>query len=344
MDNTFFVGFEIEKVNKFMKKSYLITGGTGSFGKEFVKKLLKDKNVNRIVIFSRDEAKQFYMSKELKENKKLRFFIGDIRDQYRISRAMIGVDIVVHAAALKQVPAAEYNPTEFIKTNIIGAENIIKSAIDLKIEKVIALSTDKASSPINLYGATKLVSDKLFTTANNILGSQKTKFSVVRYGNVINSRGSVVPFFKDLLKNGAKELPVTHKDMTRFFITLPEGVNFVYDSIKIMKGGEIFIPKIPSCKITDIVTALGKNLKIKITGIRPGEKIHEQLCSSDESDKCIEFKNFYVIEPNFNFNRNLNYMIIGKKRGKRVKKSFEYNSLKNQTKLSVNHIKKMINA
>jgi UDP-N-acetylglucosamine 4,6-dehydratase len=256
---------------------------------------------------------------------------------------MKDIDICIHAAALKQVPAAEYNPSEFIKTNIIGAENIIKASIDLKIKKIIALSTDKASSPINLYGATKLVSDKLFTTANNILGSQNTKFSVVRYGNVINSRGSVVPFFKNLINKGSKKMPITHKEMTRFLITLPQGVNFVLNCLKIMKGGEIFIPKIPSCKITDIVKAIDQKLSFKIIGIRPGEKIHEQLCSVDENNKCIEFKKFYIIEPNFSFNRKLKYNQIGKLKGKIVDKNFKYDSNTNNQKLSIEELKKLIN-
>lgn len=326
-----------------MLKSYLITGGTGSFGKAFIKKIITDKKIGRIVVFSRDEAKQFYMSQEFNKNSKLRFFLGDIRDSERIFRAMKDIDVVVHAAALKQVPAAEYNPTEFIKTNIIGAENIIKSSIELKTKKIIALSTDKASSPINLYGATKLVSDKLFISANNILGSQNTVFSVVRYGNVINSRGSVIPFFKELVSKGLRTMPITHKEMTRFLITLPQGVKFVLECLKIMKGGEIFIPKIPSCKITDIVKAISPNLNCKIIGIRPGEKIHEQLYSSDESSKCIEFKKFYLIEPNLIINKKLKYNQIGKFKGKRVTQNFDYNSNTNKKKLSVKDIKKLIN-
>jgi UDP-N-acetylglucosamine 4,6-dehydratase/5-epimerase len=326
-----------------MSKCYLITGGTGSFGKAFIKKIISNKEIGRIVIFSRDEAKQFYMSQEFNGNSKLRFFLGDIRDPERVQRAMKGIDVVVHAAALKQVPAAEYNPTEFIKTNIIGAENIIKASIELKTKKIIALSTDKASSPINLYGATKLVSDKLFTTANNILGSQDTKFSVVRYGNVINSRGSVIPFFRDLVNKGKKTMPITHKEMTRFLITLPQGVDFVLQCLKIMKGGEIFIPKIPSCKIIDVVKAIDKGLNLKIIGIRPGEKIHEQLFSADESNKCVEFKNFYIIEPNFTINRKLKFNKIGNLKGKKVDKNFEYNSCNNKKKLSIKEIKKLIN-
>lgn len=326
-----------------MSKSYLVTGGTGSFGKAFIRKIISHKEVKRIVIFSRDEAKQFYMRQEFKGNSKLRFFLGDIRDYERLHRAMKGIDTCIHAAALKQVPAAEYNPTEFIKTNIVGAENIIKASIDLKIKKIIALSTDKASSPINLYGATKLVSDKLFTTANNILGYQDTKFSVVRYGNVINSRGSVIPFFKDLANKGSKKLPITHKEMTRFLITLSQGVNFVLNCLKIMKGGEIFIPKIPSCKIIDIIKAIDQKLSFKVIGIRPGEKIHEELCSNDESNKCIEFKKFYIIEPNFSLNRKLKYNQIGKLRGKRVNENFKYDSKTNNQKLSIKELKKLIN-
>ena len=252
-----------------MKLSYLITGGTGSFGQSIVKKLLQKSTTKKIVVFSRDEAKQFDMKNSFKENNKLRFFIGDVRDLRRCKIAFNSIDIVIHAAALKQVPAAEYNPTEVIKTNIIGAENVIDAAMSCNVKKVIALSTDKASSPVNLYGATKLVSDKLFCSANNITGKQKIKFSVVRYGNVIGSRGSVIPYFKKLIQEKKNTLPITHKEMTRFLISLNDGVEFVIKCLDRMHGGEIFIPKIPSAKIIDLAKSMNPNIKFKFTGIRP---------------------------------------------------------------------------
>ena len=325
-----------------MKLSYLITGGTGSFGQSIVKKLLQNNTTKKIVVFSRDEAKQFDMKNSFKENKKLRFFIGDVRDLRRCKIAFNSIDIVIHAAALKQVPAAEYNPTEVIKTNITGAENVIDAAISCNVKKVIALSTDKASSPVNLYGATKLVSDKLFCSANNITGKQNIKFSVVRYGNVIGSRGSVIPFFKKLIEEKKNTLPITHKDMTRFLISLNDGVQFVIKCLDRMHGGEIFIPKIPSAKITDLAKSMNANIKFKFTGIRPGEKIHEELCSKNDSLNTIEFKDFYIITPSLIFKNKINYKKTKLNEfGKLVKNNFEYNSLNNLKKLSILQLKKI---
>ena len=325
-----------------MKLSYLITGGTGSFGQSIVKKLLQNNTTKKIVVFSRDEAKQFDMKNSFKENKKLRFFIGDVRDLRRCKIAFNSIDIVIHAAALKQVPAAEYNPTEVIKTNITGAENVIDAAISCNVKKVIALSTDKASSPVNLYGATKLVSDKLFCSANNITGKQNIKFSVVRYGNVIGSRGSVIPFFKKLIEEKKNTLPITHKDMTRFLISLNDGVQFVIKCLDRMHGGEIFIPKIPSAKITDLAKSMNANIKFKFTGIRPGEKIHEELCSRNDSLNTIEFKDFYIITPSLIFKNKINYKKTKLNEfGKLVKNNFEYNSLNNLKKLSILQLKKI---
>ena len=325
-----------------MKLSYLITGGTGSFGQSIVKKLLQNNTTKKIVVFSRDEAKQFDMKNSFKENKKLRFFIGDVRDLRRCKIAFNSIDIVIHAAALKQVPAAEYNPTEVIKTNITGAENVIDAAISCNVKKVIALSTDKASSPVNLYGATKLVSDKLFCSANNITGKQNIKFSVVRYGNVIGSRGSVIPFFKKLIEEKKNTLPITHKDMTRFLISLNDGVQFVIKCLDRMHGGEIFIPKIPSAKITDLAKSMNANIKFKFTGIRPGKKIHEELCSKNDSLNTIEFKDFYIITPSLIFKNKINYKKTKLNEfGKLVKNNFEYNSLNNLKKLSILQLKKI---
>ena len=290
----------------FNSKSILITGGTGSFGVKFIDKILQNYKPKRLVVYSRDELKQFEMNKTYNQ-KCMRYFLGDVRDSNRLDMAMKDIDICIHSAAMKQVVASEYNPMEAIKTNVLGAENIISSCLKNKVDKVIALSTDKAASPINLYGATKLVSDKLFISANNITGNDKTKFSVVRYGNVVGSRGSVIPFYIDLLKSGKNTLPLTHKDMTRFVITLEQGVDFVIRSIKIMKGAEIFVPKIRSLKVTDLINSLGNKIKTKQIGIRPGEKIHELLFSIDESLNVISFKDFYVIKPSFQLNKKINY-------------------------------------
>jgi UDP-N-acetylglucosamine 4,6-dehydratase len=316
----------------FDNKSILITGGTGSFGKKYTEILLKRFKPKKIIIYSRDELKQFEMAQKF-NSKEMRYFIGDVRDKERLKKAMEGVDFVIHAAALKQVPAAEYNPMEAIKTNIIGAQNIIDAAIENEVSKVIALSTDKAAAPINLYGATKLASDKLFIAANNLVGSKKTRFSVVRYGNVIGSRGSVVPYFVKLIKQGVKKLPITHKDMTRFLITLEEGVNFVLKNFERMQGGEIFVPKIPSMKIVDLAKAICPNCELEYVGIRPGEKLHEVMITKD--DRCIEFDNHYVILPTINFNFPADYSInrLGE-RGIEKEIGFEYSSGNNDWWLS----------
>jgi len=282
----------------FNNKNILITGGTGSFGKKYTDIILENYKPNKIIIFSRDELKQYEMGQTYNDPC-MRYFIGDVRDEDRVNEAMDGVDFVIHAAALKHVPVAEYNPMECIKTNITGAENVIKAALKNSVEKVIALSTDKASGPINLYGATKLASDKLFVAANNIVGDRKTRFAVVRYGNVVGSRGSVVPFFKQLIADGATELPITDVAMTRFLITLEDGVKFVLNNFKRMHGGEIFIPKIPSMKMTELAKALAPNLPHKIIGIRPGEKMHEVMIT--ENDTVVEFDDYYVITPTIQF-------------------------------------------
>jgi len=311
----------------FNNKNILITGGTGSFGKKYTEMILSKYKPNKIIIFSRDELKQYEMAQSFTDEC-MRYFIGDVRDENRVIEAMDEVNIVIHAAALKHVPVAEYNPMECIKTNIDGAQNVIKAAIKNEVEKVIALSTDKASSPINLYGATKLASDKLFIAANNMVGKRKTRFSVVRYGNVVGSRGSVVPFFKKLIEEGAIELPITDENMTRFLITLEDGVQFVLDNFERMHGGEIFIPKIPSMKMTDLAKALAGNLPHKIIGIRPGEKMHEVMITGD--DRVIEFDTYYTITPTIQFNHHVDYTInaLGEK-GKDIGIGFEYNSLNN---------------
>ena len=288
-------------MNLFKNKNILITGGTGSFGKKFVETIIRKYSFNKIIIYSRDELKQYDMKEELSKKfanlHKVRFFLGDVRDYERLYLALKDVDYVVHAAALKQVPAAEYNPTEFIKTNILGAENVIKASLNRKIKKVVALSTDKAVNPINLYGGTKLVSDKLFVSANNYVGREKISFSVVRYGNVAGSRGSVIPYFQKLEKDGSNFFPITDERMTRFWITLQEGVNFVISSFIRMRGGEVFIPLIPSFKVVDLAKAINPKLKLKIVGLRPGEKINELMCSADESQQVIKFKDYILILP-----------------------------------------------
>ncbi len=311
-------------------KVILITGGTGSFGKKYTQMLLEQYQPKKIIIFSRDELKQFEMQ-QVYSAACMRYFIGDVRDASRIEEAMEGVDYVIHAAAMKQVPAAEYNPMECIKTNIYGAENVIKAAIKNGVLKVIALSTDKAANPINLYGATKLASDKLFIAANNMVGTRDTRFSVVRYGNVVCSRGSVIPFFRKLIVDGATELPITHKDMTRFMITLQQGVEFVLKNFQRMQGGEIFIPKIPSMYMTDLAKAIAPNLPQKIVGIRPGEKLHEIMCPADDSHLTLEFKDHYVICPTIQFTNQCNFTKnnLGEK-GLPVKEGFEYNSGSNK--------------
>ena len=316
----------------FNNKNILITGGTGSFGKKYTQMILQKYRPNKIIIFSRDELKQYEMA-QVFDDKCMRYFIGDVRDEARLNEAMSGVDFVIHAAALKHVPIAEYNPMECIKTNINGAENVIKASINNEVEKVIALSTDKASSPINLYGATKLASDKLFVAANNMVGKRKTRFAVVRYGNVIGSRGSVVPFFQNLIENGVEELPITDENMTRFLITLEDGVQFVLDNFERMHGGEIFIPKIASMKMTDLALSLAPKLPHKIIGIRAGEKMHEVMITAD--DRVVEYDSYYVIKPTIQFIENVEYNTnaLGEK-GKDIGIGFEYNSLNNTQWLS----------
>ena len=318
----------------------MITGGTGSFGQMCTKFLLKQ-NIKKLIIFSRDELKQFEMSNKF-NNSKLRFFLGDVRDRHRLELATKQVDILIHAAALKQVPAAEYNPMESIKTNIYGAENVISASIENNVKKIIALSTDKAANPANLYGATKLCSDKLFVNANYLSGSSDIKFAVVRYGNVVGSRGSVLPYFKSLIAKNVKSLPVTDKRMTRFWITLDHSIKFVIDSINIMRGGELFVPKAPSIKIVDLVKALDQNIKYHIIGIRPGEKLHEVLCPEDSARDTIEFKNYYLIRPLIGFART-NYKINKyNEKGKFVKNNFVYSSNNNSHFLNVKDLKKLV--
>lgn len=321
----------------------MITGGTGTFGNHALKFLLKH-NPKKVIIFSRDELKQFNMQNFFsKYEKKIRFFLGDIRDYDRLDYALKKVDYVVHAAALKQVPAAEYNPTETIKTNINGAENIIKASINNNVKKVIALSTDKAANPINLYGATKLCSDKLFIAANNISGGRVTKFAISRYGNVFGSRGSVLDFFIEKIKKKQKYLPITDFKMTRFWLDINTGVEFTFKNLFRMQGGEIFIPKIPSIRIVDLAKSLKKDIKLKEIGLRPAEKLHEILLPKDSSHHSIEFKNYFVIAPEFNFNKPKNFFkdIVSKEIGKKVKVGFEYNSENNQKYLSIDGIKKL---
>lgn len=326
----------------FNGKAILITGGTGSFGRHCVKTILANYTPKRLIVFSRDELKQFEMQQEY-NNKAMRYFIGDVRDVERLRQAMRGVDFVIHAAALKQVPAAEYNPMECIKTNINGAENVIKAAIDSGVEKVVALSTDKAASPINLYGATKLVSDKLFVAANNIAGGHRTRFAVVRYGNVIGSRGSVIPFFRSLVSRGEKSLPITDPRMTRFWITLDQGVAFVLKAFARMQGGEIFVPKIPSMRITDLAEGIAPGMPTKIIGIRPGEKLHETMCPADDSHLTIEFADHYVIRPTISFFEAVDYAVnaLGEG-GVPVEQDFEYNSGTNDNFLSVEELRRLI--
>ncbi len=321
----------------------LITGGTGSFGKKYTQILLQKYKPNKIIIYSRDELKQYEMA-QVFNDKCMRYFIGDVRDLSRLEKAMDGVDYVIHAAALKHVPIAEYNPMECIKTNVMGAENVINASIKNHVKKVIALSTDKAANPINLYGATKLASDKLFVAANNIRGSQNTFFSVVRYGNVVGSRGSVIPFFQKLVKEGKKEIPITDPHMTRFWITLKDGVLFVLKNFERMQGGETFIPKIPSMRMTDLAEAIAPNMPQKIVGIRPGEKLHEVMVPKDDSRLTLEFDDYYVIKPSITFTKgNVDYKKnkLGEI-GKNVKIGFEYSSDKNHIWLDKEKLLKMI--
>lgn len=327
----------------FNNKNILITGGTGSFGKKYTKILLENYKPNKIIIYSRDELKQYEMAQEFSSSS-MRYFIGDVRDENRLNTAMNGVDFVIHAAAMKHVPIAEYNPMECIKTNIHGAQNVINASLKNRVEKVIALSTDKACNPVNLYGATKLASDKLFIAANNIAGTSPTRFSVVRYGNVVGSRGSVVPLFKKLIENGTKELPITDERMTRFWITLEDGVKFVLKNFARMQGGELFIPKIPSMKIIDLAATLAPNLPIKIIGIRPGEKLHEIMISADDTMHSLEFDDHYVIGPSIKFyDKEADFAInrLGEK-GRAVNSNFEYRSDNNTQWLNQQSLKEMM--
>lgn len=329
------------KITEFLKdKTILVTGGTGSFGKKFIRTVLDRYPVKKVIVYSRDELKQFEMQQMFKNESRLRFFIGDVRDKERLYLAFRGVDIVIHAAAIKQVPAAEYNPMECIKTNINGAENIIEASLYTNVQRVIALSTDKAANPINLYGATKLCSDKIFVAGNNLVGDRNLRFSVVRYGNVAGSRGSVVPFFRNLINNGATELPITDENMTRFWITLEQGVQFVLNNLVRMHGGEVFVPKIPSIRIVDLATAMAPNAKQNIIGIRPGEKIHEVMCPRDDFQHTIEFDNFFILKPSIvfsNIDADFTTTALGEK-GKLVEPNFEYNSFNNPHYLTVEEL------
>lgn len=322
----------------FNDKSILITGGTGSFGKQYVKTILERYHPKKLIIYSRDELKQFEMEQDFHQEC-MRYFIGDVRDRERLIQAMNGVDYVIHAAALKQVPAAEYNPMECIKTNIHGAENVIQAALANNVEKVIALSTDKAANPINLYGATKLASDKLFVAANNIAGGHKTRFAAVRYGNVVGSRGSVVPFFKKLIDEDSDHLPITDVRMTRFWITLQQGVDFVLKNFERMQGGEIFVPKIPSVNVVDLAKAMAPDLPHKIIGIRPGEKLDEIMCPADDSHLTLEFADHFVIKPTILFSGYVDFAVnkLGEK-GQPVAQGFEFHSGKNPHFLTIEEI------
>ena len=325
----------------FNGKNLLITGGTGSFGRKCTETILNRYAPKKLIIFSRDELKQFNMQQEF-NHPCMRYFIGDVRDRDRLMMAMRGIEYVIHTAALKQVPAAEYNPTECIRTNIQGAENVIHAALENNVKKVVALSTDKAANPINLYGATKLCSDKLFVAGNNLAGGKNTRFSVVRYGNVVGSRGSVVPFFQKLIDDGTDHLPITHKDMTRFWITLQQGVDFVLTNFERMHGGEIFVPKIPSVRIVDLASAMAPDLPQTIVGIRPGEKLHEIMCPCDDSHLTYEYEDHYVISPSITFYSGPNGYHenrIGEKGGP-VSQGFEYNSGSNPHFLNIEEIKR----
>lgn len=326
----------------FNQATILVTGGTGSFGRRFVRTVLERYQPRRLIIYSRDELKQYEMSQEF-DHPALRFFIGDVRDLPRLTLAMRDVDYVVHAAAMKHVPIAEYNPMECVKTNIDGANHVIDAAFANRVKKVIALSTDKAANPVNLYGATKLVSDKLFTAANNIAGNRPTRFSVVRYGNVVGSRGSVVPFFQKLVREKAKEIPITDPRMTRFWITLDHGVDFVLGCFERMYGGEVFVPKIPSMRLTDLAEALAPKIPHKIVGIRPGEKLHETMCPADSSHLVVEFPTYYLIKPSIIYTAELEYSHnLLDEAGRRVPEGFEYSSDKNTEWLTPAQLRELL--
>ena len=313
-------------------KVILVTGGTGSFGKKFIKRILQE-GVKKVIVFSRDELKQYEMAQEFTDSR-MRFFIGDVRDKERLYRAFDGVDIVIHAAAMKHVGACEYNPFEAVKTNINGAQNVIEAAIDRGVKKVIALSTDKAASPVNLYGATKLASDKLFVAANSYVGKKATRFSVVRYGNVVGSRGSVVPFFKKVRETG--RVPITDSRMTRFWITLDQGVQFVLDNLERMHGGEVFVPKIPSMNVMDLAKAIAPECEVDIVGIRPGEKLHEAMIMEDDARHTKEFDTYYVIQPEFSW-WSEKYV----ENGKSLPDGFKYTSDVNEEWLTVEQLRSL---
>ncbi len=320
-------------------RSILITGGTGSFGKSFARYVLEHYNPRRVIIYSRDEFKQFVMQNEFAEYKdKLRFFIGDVRDQARLARAFEGVDYVIHAAALKQVPACEYNPAEAIKTNINGAQNVIDAALDSGVKKVVALSTDKAVNPVNLYGGTKLVSDKLFIAANAYAGNKDICFAVVRYGNVAGSRGSVIPFFNNIIKNGGSELPITDYRMTRFWISLHQGVELVIKALEEARGGETFIAKLPSFKVTDLAQAMLPGCKMPEVGIREGEKLHEIMITVEDSLTTYEYNKHYIVYPQITWNEKQNFIPAGK----RVQEGFSYSSGNNTEWLSEMQIRELL--
>jgi UDP-N-acetylglucosamine 4,6-dehydratase/5-epimerase len=318
----------------FDDRSVLITGGTGSFGKRFVGSVLRSANPKRVIVFSRDELKQYEMQQLFPGEPRLRFFIGDVRDYRRLYRAFHGVDYVVHAAALKQVPAAEYNPFEAVKTNVHGAQNVIDAAIEQGVERVIALSTDKASSPINLYGATKLVSDKLFIAGNAYAGGMITRFAVVRYGNVVGSRGSVVPFFKERMRDGV--LPITDERMTRFWITLDQGVEFVSASLDSMHGGELFVPKIPSMRVVDLARAMAPDARLEVVGIRPGEKLHEEMIAVTDARRTVDMGSYYVIQP------EMDWWPDKQLAGAPVPDGFSYASDTNSEWLTVDQLRDMV--
>jgi UDP-N-acetylglucosamine 4,6-dehydratase len=327
----------------FNNKVILITGGTGSFGNSFVNNVLKRSNPKKVIIFSRDEFKQYEMAKTF-NHKCIRFFLGDVRDYERLKQATRGVDVIIHAAALKHVNSAEYNPEEYVKTNVYGAQNIINAAINNNVQKVISLSTDKASNPINLYGVTKLCADKLMVAANNLSKIKGTKFSVVRYGNVSGSRGSVLPFFKKLVEQKKSFLPITDLNMTRFWITLDQAYNFVCNSILNMKGGEIFVPKLPSIRIIDLANAINKKINKKIVGLQPGEKIHETMFTESDCENIIEYKDYFIIVPSIVFfNSNMNYFKNNSgEKGIKIKNKRDYSS-GNNIFLSRKEIDKIIN-
>lgn len=321
--------------------SLLVTGGTGSFGQKFVHTVLERYEPRRVIIFSRDELKQYEMERTIPEEKRnrVRFFIGDVRDVERLEMAMREIDYVVHAAALKHVPAAEYNPFECVKTNIHGAENVVMAALRTGVKRVIALSTDKAASPVNLYGASKLASDKIFVAANNLAGTNDTRFAVVRYGNVLGSRGSILPLFHQLIASGATSLPITHAEMTRFWITLGQGVDFVLSSLEIMSGGEILVPKIPSMKVTDFASAIAPDLPQEIIGIRPGEKLHEMMITSDDARTTLELEDRYIIEPSLAFWSNAH---LAAHNATSVPDDFEYASNQNDEWLDADGLHRLM--